>query len=118
MWCAPERRRYAAPGWCLLAVELDDELLLDRRVDDLPGREGVHEDSHPVGDDLDPGRDGTLPGLGARDDERRHLERALAHLDDVAVAHPERRDVALAAIDLDVAVPHQLASHVAALGEP
>src|SRR4051794_25030164 len=117
MWCAPERRRYAAPGWCLLAVELDDELLLDRRVDDLPGREGVHEDAHPVRDDLDPGRDGTLPGLGAGDDERRELQRALAHLDDVVVAHPERRDVDLLAVDGDVAVAHQLAGHVAGLRE-
>src|SRR3954453_19996789 len=70
-WCAGERRRSAAPRvvrlaafgavvrvvrWCvrcggafgavvravlLLAVELDDQLLLDLGVDDRPGRQGV-----------------------------------------------------------------------------
>src|SRR6478735_7099442 len=105
------------PGWCLLAVELDDQLLLDRRVDDLPGREGVHEDAHPVGDDLDPGRHRALAGLRPGHHEGRHLERPLAHLDDVVVAHAERRDVDLVTVDQDVAVAHDLAGHVAALGE-
>src|SRR6185369_14686390 len=60
-----------------LAVELDDELLLDRRVDDLPGREGVHEDAQPGRDDLEPRRHRPGAGLGLRDHERGQLARLL-----------------------------------------
>src|SRR3954449_702719 len=103
--------------WCLLRVELDDVLFLDRGVDDLTGRHGVDQDAHPVGDDLDPGRDRTAAGLGAGDDERRHLHARRTHLDDVVLADEERRDVDLLAIDQEVAVLDQLAGHVTAVRE-
>src|SRR4051794_19763212 len=102
---------------CLLAVELDDELLLDRRVDDLPGRHREDQDAHAVGDDLDPGRDRAAARLGTGDDERRHLHARRAHLDDVVLADEERRDVDLLAVDQEVAVLHELAGHVTAVRE-
>src|SRR3954452_10161032 len=103
--------------WCLLAVELDDELLLDRRVDHLSRRHAVHQDAHPVGDDLDPRRHRAAAGLGTGDDERRHLHARRSHLDDVVLRHQEARDVDLAAVDQEVAVLDQLAGHVTAVGE-
>src|SRR4051794_9725209 len=42
--CRRGGRADVRPG-SVLGVELDDQLLLDRRVDDLPGRERVHEDA-------------------------------------------------------------------------
>src|SRR3954463_1066933 len=101
----------------LLGVELDDQLLLDRRVDDLPGRDAVHEDAQLVADDLQPRRDGTLAGARLGDLERHQGLRLVGDLDDVVLAHAVRRDVDLAAVDPDVAVPDQLAGHVAGLGE-
>src|SRR6266705_2237979 len=106
------------PGRVLLRVELDDELLLDLGVDLGPGRERVDEDPHLVRDHLKPGRHRALAGLRAGHDERRQLVRLRPHLDDVVLAHPVRGDVDLAAVDQDVAVPDELARHVAALGEP
>src|SRR3954470_1244325 len=103
--------------WCLLAVELDDELLLDRRVDHLPRRHAVHQDAHPVGDDLDPRRHRAAAGLSAGDDERGHLHARRPHLDDVVLADEERRDVDLLAVDQEVPVLDELAGHVAAVRE-
>src|SRR3954447_14977101 len=103
--------------WCLLAVELDDELLLDRGVDDLTGRHRVDQDAHAVGDDLDPCRNGPAAGLRSGDDERSHLHARRAHLDDVVLADEERRDVDLLAVDQEVAVLHELAGHVTAVRE-
>src|SRR3954453_7096543 len=103
--------------WCLLAVELDDELLLDRRVDHLSRRHAVHQDAHPVGDDLDPRRHRAAAGLGAGDDERGHLHARRPHLDDVVLADEERRDVDLLAVDQEVPVLDELAGHVAAVRE-
>ena len=52
--------RYLTPGLGgagrLLGVELDDELLLDLRVDLLAGRQRVDQDPHLLRDDLDPCR--------------------------------------------------------------
>src|SRR3954466_12442571 len=101
----------------LLRVQLDDQLLLDRGVDDLPGREVVHEDAHPVGDAPQPRRHGPAAGLGAGDDERRHLHARRTHLDDVVLADEERRDVDLLAVDQEVAVLDELARHVTAVRE-
>src|SRR3954466_7088729 len=101
----------------LLGVELHDQLLLDRGVDHLAGRDAVHEHAQLAADDLEPGRHGTLAGAGLGDLERQHRARLLGHLDDVVLAHPVGRDVDLAAVDPDVAVAHQLARHVAGLGE-
>src|SRR3954464_4154619 len=103
--------------WCLLAVELDDELLLDRRVDHLSRRHAVHQDAHPVGDDLDPRRHRAAAGLSAGDDERGHLHARRPHLDDVVLADEERRDVDLLAVDQEVPVLDERAGHVAAVRE-
>src|SRR3989440_796819 len=105
--------RYLTPTLTgLLAVELDDELLLDLRVDDLPGREAVHENLELAGDRLQPGRYRPRPRLGGGHDERGELAGLLPHLDDVVLAHPVRRDVDLLAVDQEVAVLDQLPGHV------
>src|SRR3954469_14315999 len=96
----------------LLRVELDDELLLHGGVDDLPRGQPVHEDAHPVGDDLEPGRHDPLAGHRPGDHEGGELERALPHLDDVVLAHPVAGDVDLDAVHQEVAVPDELAGHV------
>src|SRR3954452_20194472 len=101
----------------LLRIKLDDQLLLNGGVDDLAGRQRVHEDAHPVRDPLEPRRDRATAGLGPGDDERRHLDGLRPDLDDVALGHEERRDVDLAAVDEEVAVLDQLAGHVAAVRE-
>src|SRR4051795_8200769 len=88
----------------LLGVELDDQLLLDRGVDDLPGRDAVDQDAQLAADDLQPRRHRTLAGAGLGDLERHHAARLLSHLDDVVGAHAVRRDVDLAAVHPDVAV--------------
>src|SRR6266498_1910271 len=94
----------------LLAVELDDQLFLDLRVDHLAGRQRVHKDLHLAGDRLQPRRNGPAARLGVGDHERRHLARLLADLDDVVLAHPAGRDVDLLAVDQEVAVLDQLAA--------
>src|SRR5215207_3505436 len=96
----------------LLGVELDDELLLDRRVDDLPGREGVHQDAHPVAEHLEPRRHRAGAGQLAGDHERGELAGLLPHVDDVAGVHPVRRDVHLPAVHQHVPVPDELAGGV------
>src|SRR5580693_599130 len=101
----------------LLRVVLDDELFLDLGVDLRPDGERVHQDAHPFRHDLEPGRHDALAGLGPRDDERGHLEELGGHLDDVVLADPVGRDVDLLPVHREVAVGHQLAGHVAALGE-
>src|SRR3954462_6692262 len=101
----------------LLGVELHDQLLLDRGVDHLTGRDGVHEHAQLAADDLEPRGHGALAGAGLGDLERQHRAALLRHLDDVVLAHAVGRDVDLAAVDPDVAVAHQLAGHVAGLGE-
>src|SRR3954462_5816663 len=116
----PTARSRAVGGrgsFSLLGVELHDQLLLDRGVDHLTGRDVVHEDPQLRADDLEPRRDRTGAGLRLGELEGDHLDRLGGDLDDVVGAHPVGRDVHLAAIDLDVAVPHQLAGHVPGLGE-
>src|SRR5215472_4156252 len=104
-------------SYFLLRVQLDDELFLHLRVDLGPGRQGVDEDPHLVGDDLEPRRDRPLARLGPGDHERGHLQRCRPDLDDVALGHPVGGNVHLLAVDQEVPVPHQLARHVTALGE-
>src|SRR6266542_2838662 len=99
----------------LLGVELDDQLLLDLRVDDAAGRERVDQDLHVARDGLQPRRHRPGTGLRLRDDERRELLRLLAERDDVVVLHPVRRDVDLGAVDQEVAVLDQLPGHVPGL---
>src|SRR6478735_4757921 len=88
-WCRPRRTSVRPPepscsrAEPLLRVELDDQLFLDRGVDDLPRRDRVHEHPELVRDDLEPRRHGTLPGLRLGDLERQHRARLLGHLDDV-----------------------------------
>src|SRR5215211_4260571 len=105
--------RAAYVGRSVLRVQLDDQLLLHRRVDDLPGRQRVHEDAQLRRDGLEPRRHGALAGGLASDDERRELVRALPHRHDVLLADPVGRDVDLDAVHREVAVAHQLAGGVA-----
>src|SRR5215470_14825166 len=114
--CRP-REAPPEPARLLLGVILDDQLLLDQRVDLGPGWQGVHEDAHLVGDHLEPRRNRALARLGARDHERGELVGLGGDLDDVALADPERRDVHLAPVDQNVPVPDDLAGHVPALRE-
>src|SRR5674476_255007 len=52
--------------WCsALRVELDDQLLVDLRVDDLTRGQGVNENAHLRRDGFNPGRHGALAGLCA-----------------------------------------------------
>src|SRR5918911_1752876 len=104
-------------SFCLLGVELDDQLLLDRRVDDLPGRDAVDQHAELAADDLQPRRHGALAGAGLGDLEGQHPPRLLGDLHDVVGADPVGRDVDLAAVHPDVPVTDQLAGHVPGLGE-
>src|SRR6185436_12859776 len=101
----------------VLGVELDDQLFLDLRVDDLTRWQGVNQDAHLVRDGLDPRRHRTLAGLCAGDDEGRHLHGLATDLDDVVLGHPEAGDVHLVSVDREVSVADQLAGHVARRGE-
>src|SRR5690242_3998366 len=67
----------------LLGVVLDDELFLDRQLDLRADWEGVHEDAHPTGDGLEPGRDDPLAVGLTSHDERGHVPALLAHVDHV-----------------------------------
>src|SRR5436190_14912098 len=124
-WTTPAARATAPPAPAgpprpgeLLRVELDDELLLDLGVDDLPGRQAVHQDLQLAGDRLQPRRYRLRAGLGGRHDERRQVAGLLPYLDDVVVADPVRRDVDLLAVDQEVAVLDQLPAHVPGLRVP
>src|SRR6478735_7992869 len=108
----------ATTDWrSLLGVVLHDELLLDRDVDLRPDRDLVDEDAHPRRDDLHPRRGDALAVGLTGDDQRRELERLLAHVDDVVVGDLEGRDVDLLAVDQEVAVRHELAGLAARPGE-
>src|SRR5664280_1592515 len=106
-----------ACGCSVLRVELDDQLLLYLRVNDLTRGKGMNEDAHLRRDGFNPGRHGTFAGLCAGDDERCHLHGLDTNLDDVVLGHPETGDVHLVSVDHEVAVTNQLASHVAGRGE-
>src|SRR6185437_15507753 len=90
---------------------------LDLGVDLRPDGQRVHQHPHLVRHHLEPRGHGALAGLGPRDDERRHLEELGRDLNDVVLADPVGRDVDLLAVHREVAVRHQLAGHVTALGE-
>src|SRR3954454_5640616 len=57
----------------LLGVELHDQLLLDRGVDHLTGRDVVHQHAQLAADDLEPRRDRTGAGLRLGELEGHHL---------------------------------------------
>src|SRR5215217_2838925 len=110
--------RGAEPPVCLLlGVELNDELLLNGDLDLLAHRQLVDQDPHAVGDDVHPAGDEPLAERLAGDDERRHLQRLLPHVDHVVLGDLERRDVDLLAVDQEMAVVHQLAGVAAGPGE-
>src|SRR5450631_496200 len=108
---------HPALGCSVLRVELDDQLLLDLRVDDLTCGQRVDEDLHLRRDGFNPGRYRALAGLCAGDDERCHLHGLATNLDDVVLGHPEAGDVHLVPVDHEVAVTNQLARHVTGGGE-
>src|SRR5450631_3556194 len=108
---------HPARGCSVLRVELDDQLLLDLRVDDLTRGQGVDEDLHLRRDGFNPGRHRTLAGLCAGDNERCHLHGLATNLDDVVLGHPEAGDVHLVPVDHEVAMTNQLACHVTGGGE-
>src|SRR6185312_8422268 len=97
----------------LLAVELDDQLLLYLGVDRLPHGQRVHQDLELARDRLQPGRNRTAAGEALGHHERGELAALLAHLDDVVLTHPVRRDVDLLAVHQEVTVAHQLTGGVA-----
>ena len=71
-----------------------------------------------VGDGLHPRRDVTLAVGLAGDDERGHLQRLLADVDDVVGRHLERRDVDLVTVDQEVTVHDELTGVATRAGEP
>src|SRR5665647_3360337 len=73
----------SACGCSVLRVELDDQLLLYLRVDDLTRGKGVNEDAHLRRDGFNPGRHGTFAGLCTGDDERCQLH-GVARTDELA----------------------------------
>ena len=68
-------------------------------------------------DRLEPRRDDALAVGLASHDERGHLQRLLAHVDDVVGGDLEGRDVDLLAVDLEVTVHDELAGVAAGAGE-
>src|SRR5712675_2442000 len=107
--------RTGCPG--LLAIQLDDHLLLHRHIDDAAGRfrhDGDLElaglEDQPLGDVATGGERCGLhdPADGAGSLPDRH---------DIAGLDPVRGDVDLAAVDLEMAVRHELAGLVPAHGE-
>src|SRR3954449_9908365 len=110
--CRPRGRH---PERALLGVELDDQLLLDLRVDDRAGRKRVDQNLHLAGDGFQPRRHRPGTGLRLGDDEGGHLLGLLPQRDDVVRLHPVRRDVHLDAVDQEVAVLDDLPGHVPGL---
>src|SRR5512143_918334 len=101
-----------------LRVELDDELLVDRRGDRRAGRDADHAPARVLGAQRQPLRRGLPLARLERVHDDGHLAALLAHLDLVARAHQERGDVHLAPVHREVTVPHQLAGLVPVHGEP
>src|SRR5262245_55344998 len=101
----------------LLRVELDDELLADRQRHVVACRHRLDHAFEGVLVELDPSRHAAPLDRAERLDDAAHGARLLAHLDRVVGAHQVRRDVDPAAVDLEVAVPHQLARLGVVAGE-
>src|SRR5690625_2010752 len=91
-----------------LGVQLDDQLLLDRHVDLCAFRELVDQHTHPVDQDLHPGRHSALPVSLTGDDERGHLLGLLPHVNHVVRAHAVGGDVDPSIVDQEVAVHDEL----------
>src|SRR4051812_8220683 len=101
----------------LLRVELDDQLLLDGHRDVVAGRGGLDRALEAALVEVEPGGDAAaldgLEGLVDADD----LLALLLHRHHIAGLHLEARDVDLAGVDPEVAVPDQLAGLGARVGE-
>src|SRR4051812_6148406 len=109
---------WAARGYYLLRVELDDELFGQRDLDLSPLGQLVHEDALTLPHHLQPTGDLGLAGSLAGCFERQRVDRLLANVDDVVLRHPVAGDVDLDTVDGEVAVADQLASHATRAGEP
>src|SRR3984893_434639 len=92
----------------LLAVELDDELLVDRDVDLLPEGELPDRDLEPLAAPLEPRRKLTVERVEVVSDDDEHPGLVLDG-DDVTLAHPIAGDRDPLAVDEDVAVADELA---------
>src|SRR3954452_23678358 len=107
VWAATGTRLRAPFKRVLLRVELDDELLLDRRRDLATLRLAQHLRRQGVVVGLKPGRH--LPRELCCVADQRLGRRPRLHGDDVAVAHLVARDVDAAAVDRPVTVADHLA---------
>src|SRR5699024_974752 len=101
----------------VLGVELDDQVLGERRVDLLAGRELVDQHLQAARDDVQPRRDGALAEGLAGQLEGEGLHRLLADRDDVVLLDALAGDVGPLAVDLQVAVGDQLAGLPAGAGQ-
>ena len=117
---ATDRAAARQPGQglgLLLAVELDDQLLLDRVSMTCAGREAWTRMRIRLG--MTSSHAGTVrsPASARAMTNGVSSSEFGADLDDVVLAHAVARDVDLVAVDRDVAVADELAGHVARLGE-
>src|SRR5215210_3189338 len=109
----PKHGETPSLGWPLglcgsAAVELDDQLLLDRELDVLARWQAQHPAAHVLGIKLEPLRDATAPrGLDARPDHR-VLTAALLDHDGLVGLDLVRGDADLAAVHQHVAVADEL----------
>src|SRR5262249_11221092 len=92
-----------------LRVQLDDELLVDRHGQFGAGRERFHARRESLAIDFDPVRRAAVLALRQGFLHAADGAALLAHVDHVAGLEQRRRDVDLAAVDVKVAVPHELA---------
>src|SRR5580658_5945114 len=113
VWSEPGPR---PPGFGLLRVQLDDQLLLDRLVDVLPQRRVEHLDGESGIAALQPRRALPVERVHVAPDDE-HLAGRLLQRDGLALAHPVARDRHPLPVDEHVAVAHELAG-LAAAGSP
>src|SRR5688500_5031089 len=101
----------------LLAIQLDDQLLLHGQVDLRPGRQRLDPAGHRGGVEREPLGDPAALHFFHRVYDRRRLGAGAAHGHRVASLELVRRDVHLAAVHHEVAMAHELARLRAGGGE-
>src|SRR6266516_1865978 len=98
-------RRYTI---CLLRVEFDDELFLNRQTDVFPLRKIVHRSSEFSRIEFEPWRNATATGRFHRLADLIVLAAFFANLNDISLSHLRGRNVDFLSVDLDVSVTHEL----------